>query len=156
MEHEAMVEEKVRKEQTKQAEMLGNAKADMDGVFAKRQETKTKRHATNRHAHTPAQCISPLRAGLRPTIPPAPRRAPGKQRPPSPKRPRAHQPCARPPPASSREEQTQAQLQRSASTAEDGPAVWAAVGNICDFKEKAGSAQDTTRMRGLLVQLKHN
>ncbi|KAJ1615603.1 hypothetical protein T492DRAFT_163187 [Pavlovales sp. CCMP2436] len=58
MEHVAMVEEKVRKEQGKQAEMLGNAKADMDGVFAKRLEKKTKRHATNRHAHAQPDPLS--------------------------------------------------------------------------------------------------
>jgi len=48
------------------------------------------------------------------------------------------------------------QLQRNASTAEDGPAVWNQVGLICDLKEKANPAMDTSRMRSLLVQLKHS
>lgn len=55
-----------------------------------------------------------------------------------------------------REEQAQAQQQRDASSAEDGPAVWNQVGLICDLKEKAHATVDTTRMRTLLVQLKHS
>jgi hypothetical protein len=47
------------------------------------------------------------------------------------------------------------QLQRNASTAEDGQAVWTQVGLICDLKDKANPTVDTTRMRSLLVQLKH-
>lgn len=54
------------------------------------------------------------------------------------------------------EEQTQMQLQRNASTAEDGPAVWNQVGLISDLKEKANPSTDTSRMRSLLVQLKHS
>lgn len=48
------------------------------------------------------------------------------------------------------------QLQRNASTAEDGPAVWNQVGLISDLKEKANPSTDTSRMRSLLVQLKHS
>lgn len=46
-------------------------------------------------------------------------------------------------------------MQRDASSAEDGPAVWTKVGQICDLKEKTSKTVDTNRMRSLLVQMKH-
>jgi hypothetical protein len=69
--------------------------------------------------------------------------------------PRLHRAPVRRASRSRREEQTHMQMQRNASTAEDGQAVWAQVGLICDLKEKANPTTDTTRMRQLLVQLKH-